>query len=83
MPDRSAQILEQDFRHVPCEALFADGPEDGDVFAIAGKRIRRQQPTPLAELVRHVEHAESGIVRRAEDVERYLDIPVIGSIPNQ
>ena len=30
-----------------------------------------------------LEWIESGIVRRAEDVERYLDIPVIGSIPNQ
>lgn len=30
-----------------------------------------------------LEWIESGIVRRAEDVERYLDIPVIGSIPQQ
>ncbi len=30
-----------------------------------------------------LEWVESGIVRRTEDVERYLDIPVIGSIPNQ
>ena len=30
-----------------------------------------------------LEWIESGIVRRADDVERYLDIPVIGSIPNQ
>lgn len=29
-----------------------------------------------------LEWIESGIVRRSEDVERYLDIPVIGSIPN-
>ena len=28
------------------------------------------------------EWLESGIVRRSEDVERYLDIPVIGTIPN-
>lgn len=30
-----------------------------------------------------LEWIESGVVRRTEDVERYLDIPVIGSIPNQ
>jgi len=30
-----------------------------------------------------LEWYESGIMRRAEDVERYLDIPVIGSIPSQ
>lgn len=29
-----------------------------------------------------LELIESGIVRRTEDVEKYLDIPVIGSIPN-
>ena len=29
-----------------------------------------------------LEWIESGIVRRSEDVERFLDIPVIGSIPN-
>ena len=29
-----------------------------------------------------LEWIESGIVRRTEDVEKYLDIPVIGSIPN-
>ncbi len=30
-----------------------------------------------------LEWIESGVVRRSEDVERYLDIPVIGQIPNQ
>jgi len=30
-----------------------------------------------------LEWMESGIVRRAEDVERYLEIPVIGNIPQQ
>jgi capsular polysaccharide biosynthesis protein len=30
-----------------------------------------------------LEWIESGVVRRGEDVERYLDIPVIGSIPGQ
>jgi capsular polysaccharide biosynthesis protein len=30
-----------------------------------------------------LEWIESGVVRRTEDVERYLDIPVIGSIPGQ
>ncbi|MEZ4646173.1 MAG: Wzz/FepE/Etk N-terminal domain-containing protein [Chloroflexota bacterium] len=29
-----------------------------------------------------LEWIESGVVRRTEDVERYLDIPVIGRIPN-
>ncbi|MCB8944217.1 MAG: hypothetical protein H6658_10725 [Ardenticatenaceae bacterium] len=29
-----------------------------------------------------LEWIESGIMRRTEDVEKYLDIPVIGSIPN-
>ena len=29
-----------------------------------------------------LEWIESGVVRRSEDVERFLDIPVIGSIPN-
>jgi capsular polysaccharide biosynthesis protein len=29
-----------------------------------------------------LEWVESGIMRRTEDVEKYLDIPVIGSIPN-
>ena len=30
-----------------------------------------------------LEWIESGIMRRSDDVERYLDIPVIGTIPNQ
>ncbi len=30
-----------------------------------------------------LEWIESGVMRRSEDVERYLDIPVVGSIPNQ
>ena len=30
-----------------------------------------------------LEWVESGVVRRPEDVERYLEMPVIGSIPNQ
>ena len=30
-----------------------------------------------------LEWIESGVVRRSEDIERYLDIPVIGSIPGQ
>lgn len=34
-------------------------------------------------LIFALEWVESGIVRRSEDVERYLNIPVIGSIPNQ
>lgn len=29
-----------------------------------------------------LEWIESGVVRRADDVERYLDVPVIGTIPN-
>ncbi len=34
-------------------------------------------------LVFALEWIESGVVRRSEDVERYLDIPVVGSIPGQ
>ncbi|MCL4871374.1 MAG: hypothetical protein KJ063_20640 [Anaerolineae bacterium] len=34
-------------------------------------------------LIFTLEWIESGIVRRSEDVERYLNIPVIGTIPNQ
>jgi len=30
-----------------------------------------------------LEWIESGVVRRQQDVERYLDMPVIGTIPNQ
>ena len=30
-----------------------------------------------------LEWIESGVMRRSEDVERYLEIPVIGTIPNQ
>ncbi|MEZ4595007.1 MAG: hypothetical protein R3D55_28275 [Chloroflexota bacterium] len=30
-----------------------------------------------------LEWIESGVVRRAEDVERYLEIPVVGRIPGQ
>lgn len=30
-----------------------------------------------------LEWLASGVIRRSEDVERYLDIPVIGSIPHQ
>ena len=30
-----------------------------------------------------LEWIESGVMRRSEDVERYLDIPVIGAIPHQ
>lgn len=30
-----------------------------------------------------LEWIESGVVRRPEDVERYLDIPVVGTIPHQ
>lgn len=29
-----------------------------------------------------LEWIDSGVVRRAEDIERYLDVPVIGKIPN-
>jgi capsular polysaccharide biosynthesis protein len=28
-----------------------------------------------------LEWLDSGVLRRIEDVERYLDVPVIGSIP--
>ena len=34
-------------------------------------------------LVFGLEWLESGVVRRSEDVEKYLDIPVIGTIPAQ
>lgn len=34
-------------------------------------------------LVLALEWIESGIVRRPEDVERFLDIPVVGTIPHQ
>lgn len=34
-------------------------------------------------LIFFLEWLESGVLRRNEDIERYLDIPVIGSIPNQ
>jgi capsular polysaccharide biosynthesis protein len=34
-------------------------------------------------LVFLLEWIESGVVRRSEDVEKHLDIPVIGTIPNQ
>lgn len=34
-------------------------------------------------LIFALEWVESGILRRSEDVERYLNIPVIGTIPNQ
>jgi capsular polysaccharide biosynthesis protein len=30
-----------------------------------------------------LEWIESGVVRRTEDIERYLDVPVIGTIPGQ
>lgn len=30
-----------------------------------------------------LEWIESGVMRRSDDIERYLDIPVIGTIPNQ
>lgn len=30
-----------------------------------------------------IEWIESGVVRRSEDIERYLDIPVIGKIPSK
>lgn len=33
-------------------------------------------------LVFALEWIESGIMRRADDVERYLDIPIVGTIPN-
>lgn len=34
-------------------------------------------------IVLALEWIESGVVRRSEDIERYLEIPVIGSIPGQ
>ncbi|MBX3060758.1 MAG: hypothetical protein KF770_30225 [Anaerolineae bacterium] len=34
-------------------------------------------------LIFFLEWLESGVMRRSEDVERYLEIPVVGSIPNQ
>ena len=34
-------------------------------------------------IVLALEWFESGVVRRSEDIERYLEIPVIGSIPGQ
>lgn len=30
-----------------------------------------------------LEWIQSGVMRRTEDIERYLDVPVVGSIPNQ
>jgi capsular polysaccharide biosynthesis protein len=30
-----------------------------------------------------LEWVESGVIRRTQDIDRYLDIPVVGSIPNQ
>jgi capsular polysaccharide biosynthesis protein len=30
-----------------------------------------------------LEWIDSGVVRRSEDIERYLDIPVIGKIPSK
>lgn len=30
-----------------------------------------------------LEWLESGVIRRSEDVEKYLDVPIVGSIPNQ
>jgi len=30
-----------------------------------------------------LEWLESGVIQRSEDVERYLEIPVIGTIPQQ
>ena len=30
-----------------------------------------------------LEWIESGVMRRSEDIERYLGIPVIGKIPNE
>jgi capsular polysaccharide biosynthesis protein len=34
-------------------------------------------------LILALEWFESGVVRRTEDIERFLEIPVIGTIPNQ
>jgi capsular polysaccharide biosynthesis protein len=34
-------------------------------------------------LVFLLEWLESGVMQRSEDVERYLEIPVIGTIPQQ
>ncbi|GIK55111.1 MAG: hypothetical protein BroJett015_07740 [Chloroflexota bacterium] len=34
-------------------------------------------------LIFFLEWLESGVMRRSEDVERYLEIPVVGRIPNQ
>jgi capsular polysaccharide biosynthesis protein len=34
-------------------------------------------------IVLALEWIESGVFRRSEDIERYLEIPVIGSIPGQ
>ena len=34
-------------------------------------------------LVFSLEWLESGVVRRGDDVERFLDIPIIGSIPQR
>jgi capsular polysaccharide biosynthesis protein len=68
------------------EALFIDDPVYGlhrpktTINTAAGAVFGALLGVILIFLL---EWIESGIVRRSEDVERYLEIPVIGTIPNQ
>lgn len=68
------------------DAEFIDDPQAGldrpntKINAAAGAIFGALLGTIIVFVL---EWIESGVVRRSEDVEKYLDIPVIGTIPNQ
>ncbi len=68
------------------DAEFIDDPQAGldrpntKINAAAGAIFGALVGTIIVFVL---EWIESGVVRRSEDVEKYLDIPVIGTIPNQ
>jgi capsular polysaccharide biosynthesis protein len=68
------------------DAEFIDDPQAGldrpntKINAAAGAIFGALLGTIIVFVL---EWIESGVVRRSEDVEKYLEIPVIGTIPNQ
>lgn len=68
------------------DAEFIDDPQAGldrpntKINAAAGAIFGALLGTIIVFVL---EWIESGVVRRTEDVEKYLEIPVIGTIPNQ
>ena len=51
---RGLQVAQEHLGHVVAEAVAHHDPEDGQVLAVGGHRVRRHQPAPLTKLARDV-----------------------------